>query len=145
MNLVDVQPAVSSQIMAVADLASFGQPIEYSLSLDDESVRDQIAAGLRDKGVVIEIGALSGADANNASTPGRFAVVDTSFEVFVAENPKTTHAPANTELVSNVIAAVTKQADRHETPIRWTGYEAAKNDHGYVLHVLSFTVPVRIS
>ncbi len=145
MNLHEVQAFAASQIMAVPALAALGQPSLYSLFDDDQSVLDRLAAQRRATGVCMEIGLVSGDDSQNASTPGRGTVLNASFDVFIGEEPRVQHSPSNLDLVRQVIAAICKQPGNHEPAARCTGYDAAKNDHGVILHVLSFTVPVRIT
>lgn len=140
MNLAEVQQFGAGQITADPTLAALGAPIVYSLGLDDESTRASIAAALRTKGVVFEIGLPSGTD--DEGERGRFAKLMIDFDVFVAENPKVSHTPAALDLVTAVIRAVCKPNDMSETPAKCTGYDVAKSEHGYVLHIISFNVPV---
>jgi hypothetical protein len=145
MNLHEVQSFAATQIMAVPALAALGQPVLYSLFDDDQEIMDRIGAQRRATGVCIDIGQVAGDDARNASTPGRGIVLDASFEVFIGEEPKVPHTPSDLDLVRRVVAALCRQPGNHDVAPRCTGYDAAKDDHGVILHVLSFTVPVRIT
>ena len=64
-------------------------------------------------------------------------------EVFVAEHTQTVHTPAKAQLVTQVLRAITLQVGVQK-PVRLRTAESVKTENGYVLHMLSFFVPMNI-
>lgn len=143
MKLSEVQSNIAALITADAALAAFGPPISFSLFTDDDAGRTDIATRLREKGVVIEIG-LPEATGENAKPANRYTLLDVNFEVFVAESPKVAHALQGLELVEAVSAAVQRRTSPAEHNAHCTSYAAAKSEQGYILHVLTFSIPATL-
>ena len=142
MKLFELQDRIAQQLDADSSLRAFGAARKFSLADDEEEVKEAISTRLRESGVCLEVGSIEGTE--NASTAGRFALLNAQFDVYAAENPRLAHAPAGMLLVQTVIEAVTKRISQYEHAPRLVGYEAARSEQGYILHVLSFTVPVQV-
>jgi hypothetical protein len=147
MNLAGVQAYAASQIAnnsALAALLANGQPITYSPFTADETARAAIDAALRTYGVCIEVGDVS-FTGDPAKPQNRFTTVDAEFDVFVAESIKVAHTPSGLSLVENVARAVELRLDARTHSARCTRYDKMLSEHGYVLHILTFTMPAEIT
>jgi hypothetical protein len=142
MNLDEVQSKVVAQISAASALIAFGVPFAFSWLDNEETIKTAITARLLASGVSIEVGAISGGGRSGA--PGRGQILDVTFPVWLAENPALTHAPSGLTLIQAVISAVCKGLPGGETAPVSAGFESAIIEQGYILHVLTFSVPVRI-
>lgn len=141
MHLADVQDYAQARLLADAVLAAFGPPLVYTPFTADEDARAAIATRLREAGVCIEIGSVEAEGPKEQPNP-RYTRLDASFEVFVAEAPKVAHTPEQMALVTRVVNALQVRVSVGEQNIRVVGYGAAVAESGYVLHVLTCTVPV---
>jgi hypothetical protein len=142
MKLDELQTYVSGRLMAVPALAALGAPICYSLFTDDKISREAIASSLETTGVCIEIGLPEAHEKQGASSDSRSTLLEAEFEVFIAESPKVAHVPENMGLVNQVVAAIRVRSAPFEQVPNVTSYMPAKSENGYILHVVSFTVPV---
>jgi hypothetical protein len=140
MHISEVQAYAQAQIAADPTLAALGTALIYTDFTEDEVARTQIEKSLRAYGVCFEIGAVE-ASGDGSKPANRYTLLDGRFDVYVAESPTQTHTPSEMSLVSQVATAI--QARTANAPgIRCTGYGAAKSENGYVLRILSFSVPV---
>lgn len=141
MTYASLQSDFADKIAADNVLAPLGAAILVDPFQDPEDAKSAIATQLRATGVAIEIGfpAIGAPDtANSGST-----LVDGLVEVFVAEHVKIEHAPAKAALVTRIITALTKQSGSAKPP-RLRASESVKTEGGYILHMLSFVVPMNI-
>lgn len=143
MKLSEVQSHFAALIEADEQLGTFGEPLLFSHFTDPEASRAAIASRLRATGVCIEIGSVE-ADGETARPAHRYSLVDVRVEVFVAESPQVAHEPRDLTLVERVSAAVQKRLSASEHSARCTGYAAAISEQGYVLHILSFSIPATL-
>lgn len=143
MNLVDLQQYVSDRITAVPALAALGTPIKFSFFTTDDQAKTAINAAVREKGVCFEIGVPS-ANGDPTKPFNRFTTVDVNFDFYVAESPTVVHSPSELALVQLVAGAIQARVDPHTPNARCTNYMAAESVHGFVLHILSFTIPALI-
>lgn len=140
MNLENVQAYAAAQIAANSTLAAFGAAIVYSHFTADDAARAAINGALRATGVCIEIGLVS-AQGDTTKPQNRYTLLDANFDVYVAENPKVSHSPAQMNLVALVAGAMQARAGATSPAIKCTSYDSALSENGYVLHVLTFTLP----
>jgi hypothetical protein len=141
MTFAEIQPNIAAKIAADATLSPLGAAIQADPFADPEAAKSAIADQLRSTGVCIEVGfPWIGAPetANGGST-----LIDGMCEVFVAEHTVKTHEPAKAALVTRVIQAITKPVGVQK-PIRLRASESVKTEHGYILHMMSFFVPLNI-
>ncbi len=143
MNLDAVQAYAASQIQANTTLAAFGTPILVSYFTPDETARKTIQDRLRQYGVCIHVGPV-GAEGDGEKPFLRYSVVDANFEVFVTEDPKTTHTPQEVSLAMLVAQAVQARVDARTPSARCIHYHSEVSEHGYVMHILSFQIPAEV-
>ena len=141
MRLSAAQAYVNTQLLANATLAAFGAPIVASLENDETTIKELIDTRLRDPGVCIEIGEVTGSFISELH-PGGYSKLRAQIDVFVAEKiASPTHTPRGLELVELIVGAIT--SGRHTAD--WTGHDSAVLENGYSLQVLSFSIPVTVT
>lgn len=143
MKLSEVQSHHAGLMMADPALAAFGQPLIFDPGADDDAQRNAISARIREKGVCIEVGSIE-ADGDSTKPAQRFTVLDVNFTVYIAENPRVAHAPAGIPLVEAVASALQTRISSYEPNARVTSYAAATSEQGYVLHVLTCSIPATL-
>lgn len=143
MNLSGVQAAVAAKIAADATLSPYGAAVVLSWFTDVDTLKTTIETAIESKGVCFGVGLVQA----NASDDrdGRWVSLTASVNLYVEEGIKVTHALTGLALVEKVIAAVIKDSGSGESCFSCGGYDAADNDHGNVLHVIRFTVPIDIA
>lgn len=139
-TLAQVQQYVADQILSDATLSLLGAPILADLFRGDEDHVKLIQDALETKGVCFEIGAP--AFANPRVIGGQFTQLRVSLSVFVAEKISGAQTPRGLELVNKVLAAVVVNNEPGQQGVEPVSYDAAVHEHGYILHVLDFTLPV---
>ena len=142
-KLSQVQAFASSQISADTQLAVFGVPLSFSLHDSDETARAAINQRLRTTGVCIEVG--SPIAEKSGSTIGQkvckaMAIVN----IYAAEKVGGTHTPKDVSLMESIVAAMLDANAPGVQVVEFSGNDAYLTEHGYVLHVISFTMPVII-
>jgi hypothetical protein len=142
MKLHEVQAKMAELIAANEALAAFGAPLVFTLFTDDKTVRETIATRLREKGVVLEVGAVDAARSPDTSVRG--VAADASFDVFIAESPTVEHTPSGEDLRRTIIEVLMQPTDRHTPRAEFSRSESAISEQGYVLHIISFTQRVTI-
>jgi len=141
MTFDQVQSSLAAKVAADAALAPLGVAIEVDPFQDPEVAKSAIAEQLRTTGVCIEVG-FPWVGAPETSLGGS-TLTDAMCEVFVAEHVQTVHTPAKAALVSRVISAITKPV-APQKPARLRAAESVKTEGGYILHMLSFFIPLNI-
>jgi hypothetical protein len=142
MNFDAVQPFLSGRITADADLALLGTPIQVDPFQDPEAAKSAIGNALRTTGVCFEVGfPWIGAP---ETLLGGTTHLEAVCEVFVAEHTQNAHTPSRATLVQRVISALTKPATGTQKPARLRASESVKTEDGYILHMMSFFIPMNI-
>jgi hypothetical protein len=138
LQLDTIQTLIVSRVAAVPALAALGSVLVFDPLADANDpttgAKKLIADRLRDPGVCLEIGLPQIPLAENSDTGATDA--DVEVELYLAESPVKPHTPTGLALVQRVITAVRVPADRHD--ITLIGYDTAKHESGYILHVLTF-------
>ena len=141
MKIGEIQASLVAAVMADPVLAAYGEPIVATPFADEAVVEALIGERLRSPGVVIEIGYPSAARSSARELRGTAATA--SVDLLVAESPTVSHAPAGLALQQRIVDAVQGYAaSRAELPAEFESIETAVTEHGYVLHVISFTKAV---
>jgi hypothetical protein len=143
MKLSAVQSHHAALIAAEPTLAAFGAPLIFDPGTDDDVQRKAISDRLRATGVCFEIGSVE-AEGDSTKPNPRFTVLDANFPVYIAENPKVAHALSGIALVEAVATALQKRVSAYEQNARVTSYAAALSEQGYVLHILTLSVPATL-
>lgn len=142
MTLAAIQPYFAGLISADSQLGLLGAPIQVDPFQDPEAAKSAIMAGLRATGVSIEVGfPWIGAPETDL---GGSTHIEAMCEVFVAEQPQKTHTPNRIALLMQVIAACTKRPSGPQKPARLRSSESVKTEAGYILHMISFFVPLNL-
>jgi hypothetical protein len=139
----DQLPAyLQTKIVADSTLAALGTPIIVDPFLDPQAAQAALALQLRTTGVAIEVGfPYLGAP---ETLLGGATHVDATVEVFVAEHVTKAHTPNKLSLVMKVVAACCKNPGGGAKPARLRSAESVKTESGYILHMLSFFVPMNV-
>lgn len=142
MTFDQIQSYIAAKIASDTALSLFGAAIQVDPFQDPEAAKSAIADRLRNTGVAIEIGFPWIAAPETAMSGSTH--LDATCEVFVAEHTQTVHTPTLAALVMQVVKAITKQTGVQK-PVRLRASESVKTEGGYILHMLSFFVPMNIS
>lgn len=143
MHLADLQSWNQSRILAAPALAAFGEPLLCDPFADPEVIKKLIGERLREKGVVIEIGDAD-AEAMGASD-NRGKLAKATYEIFIGESVTVAHSPEKKMLCQAVADAIQDPTNSgpKEPAAEFEGYTSAKSEHGYVVHVLTFSKIIR--
>lgn len=142
MKLENVQSTAAALIEANATLAAFGAPIQFSPFLEENALKTDISERLRTHGVCIEIGGVEATRTSETAT-ARGVTADATFDVYIAESAKVAHTPSGNLLRKALIDTLTVQAPYGQR-IEFAHSDTAITEHGYILHILGFTVRVTI-
>lgn len=143
MNLSGIQSAVAAKIAADATLSPYGAAIVLSWFTDVETLKASIEGAIESKGLCFGVGLVQASQSDDRD--GRWVSLTASVNLYVEEAIKVSHTLTGLALVEKVIAAVIKDSGSGEACFSCTGYEAADNDHGNILHVIRFSIPVEIA
>jgi hypothetical protein len=141
MTFDTIQSSIAAKVAADAVLSPLGVAIQVDPFADPEAAKSAIANQLRATGVCIEVG-FPWASAPETSLGGS-TLIEGMCEVFVAEHVQKEHTPSKAALVTRVISAITKPLGVQKPP-RLRAAESVKTEGGYILHMLSFFVPLNI-
>ena len=133
---------LQTKIAADASLAALGAAIIVDPFLDPQTAQGNLATQLRATGVAIEIGfPYLGAP---ETLLGGTTLVEATVDVFVAEHTTVAHTPNKLALVMKVAAACCKNPGAGAKPARLRSAESVKTESGYILHMLTFYVPMNV-
>ena len=143
MTFDSIQSYFAGLLSADSQIGPLGTPIQVDPFADPEAAKSAIATQLRVTGVSIEVGfPFIGAP---ETLLGGSTHIDATCELYVAEHTQQAHTPAKAALVTRVITTCTKPpGTTGQKPARLRSSESVKTDGGYILHMLSFFVPMNI-
>ena len=140
MSADPVQTLAAAQLTAAPALAAFGEPLIFDLDTDEQVHKETIRARLAATGVCLEIGSVT-APGSADTLGGVLTPLVGSFEIYAAEKVAGTHTPKGPDLWRAIIKALTARNENFAC----AGYDAFRTEHGYLLHVLTFTHPIFVA
>jgi hypothetical protein len=144
MTFPQTQAYFVTMIEAASALNALGTPVTYSPFTAPESAKSAIAAALRAKGVCFEVG-FPTMRSPESKLDGA-TQIDAIVKVFVAESLSIPHTPNLLSLINEVILACTaiRGLSTGQKPARLDEGESTFHEDGYILHILTFSIPLNI-